>query len=712
MVALVRDLGRRHPAGWAAAAVLGRILAVVAALAVITGAALFADRSVLHFWHEIRPIYHDHSINSRLDFTWFFYGMQTAWQHADPAHRLYSVAAQDQWMQRQHWPYDHSDLFGYPPPFALLWSPLAALPYVAARQLWTQINIAALGLGLVVAAWHASPRFGLARWLLLAGMGLWASPLTGNFYWGQPNAITLVLVALGLAGVMRPGRTAHRPVADPPPDALPVARPLPVTRPRPATSPPGPQSLGADAWWSWPAALGGVALGLGAVFKLTPLFILAYLPLRWLLDFRGARGRAAGVGALTGWATVALTCAAAGLVLGWPTLTTYVHQTIPAVERSAWMHGAAPWNQSFRGILMVWHHPDRWLTHASDLFAVGVFALTVAVVALRPDLDYRLEAALAALLVLLCSPSLEDHHFTVAVLPWILVAGYLLDRLADWRKWWLLPLVFTFIGASVALVAPNRLHWPPVVFGGSVSVPVPPGNYDRVYMLGAASYGPVAFTLRLQYRGAATGSAAAHWPDWWSPDNPLHPVLSGIAENAGKVSNGHVGLYGFSYPVRPEDTLTGLGLPSKLPQQNGGPEALHVVAVTLGKAGGGFVQVPLAYNARGIASAANTRARQDGTFDGNGSLFWSGVWRRGLQGFTVSGARVPFAMPSAAAANVLNVPPTATSPAPGGPRWLQVVLGKAPSFTAIALLFVTAWVAAAAESGPARDSKKASAWGH
>ena len=672
MVALVRDFGRRYPAGRAGLGLLGGVLAMAAALAVIAGAVVFADRSVLHFWHEIRTVYRDHGVGSRLDFTWFFYGMQTAWQHADPIQRLYSIPAQDRWMQQNHFPYDHSDVFGYPPPFALLWSPLAALPYVAARQLWTQINIGALGVGMAIAAWHASPRFGLARWLLLASMGLWAVSLNSNFYWGQPNAITLALVALGVAGVLRP-------------------------HPRP-----------------WQAALGGIALGLGAVFKLTPVVVLAYLPIRWLLTLHTDRGRAAGIGALAGWATIAVTCAAAGLVLGWPTLSIYLHQTIPAVERSAWAHGAAPWNQSFRGILMNWHHTDRWLTHASDLFALGVFALAGAVVALRPALDFRLEAALAALLVLLCSPSLEDHHLTVAILPWVLVWGYLLDRLSDWRKFWLLPLLLTFVGASVALVAPNRLHWPPVLLGGSVGVPVPPGDYDRVYMLGAASYGPVAFTLRLQYRGAGTGSVAANWPDWWSPDNPLHPVLSGIAENAGKVSNGHVGLYGFSYPVRSGATLTGLGLPAKLPQQNGGPEALHVVAVTLERAdGGGFVQVPLAYNARGIASSAGTRARQEVTFDGNGNLFWTGAWQQGMQRFTVGGTRVPFAMPGAnATANVLNIPPAATSPAPGGPKWLQVVLGKAPSFVAIALLFGTAWLAAAAEAGEPDGPRDSAVWGH
>lgn len=671
MGALDRRLGRWASSGPVAVALLGRVAALLLALAVLAGAAYFADRSLLHFWHEVGPIYRSHSVSSRLDFSWFFYGMQTAWMHTDPVRSLYSITAQDAWMTAHHLPFDHSDVFGYPPPFALLWSPLASLPYLAALRLWTEINLAALGVGVGIAAWHASPRFGWARALVLAGGALWAQPLVSNFYWGQPNALTLALVALGLFGIMR-----ERP-----------------TR--------------------WTAVLGGVAVGLATVFKLTPAVILVYLPVRWLLSRRAERGRAALVGAVAGWATVAVTSVAAGVALGWQTLPQYAFRMIPAVERSAWAHGAAPWNQSFRGILMVWpRHNAHYLTHAADLFGVGVFLLAVLLVALRPALDVRLEAALVALLVLLCSPSLEDHHFTVALLPWVLLGGYLLDRLSAWRRLWLLPLAAAFTVASVALIAPRQLHWPPAFLTGAASVPVPAGRYNRVDMLGGATWGPVRFTLRLRYAAGPAGAVQGNWPDWWSPGNPLQPTISGAAVDAGKVSNGNVGLYAFSYPVRPGDTLVSLGLPAGLPQQSGGQEGLHIVAVTLERAGGTsasrFVPVHLPYNARGIAWAPGARVATAISFDGSGNLFWSPTWNAGPFTAVVQGGPVPFELPAArAAANVLSVPAPSSGVVVvtrGGPKWQQVVVGRAPFFLGIALLFVVAGAAVAVE-GVARVAR-------
>jgi len=645
-----------------AATLGGRSLALLAALATLALAALFLRQSLHFFWGEVGPIYRDRSLSSQLDFSWFFYGMQVVWRHTDPAQRLYSIPAQDAFMKALHFPYDSSDLFGYPPPFALLWSPLAALPYVAARTLWTQLNLVALGVGLAAAAWHASPRFGLARFVVLGSAGLWATTLQSNFYWGQPNALTLALLALGLLGICQ-------------------------QRPRP-----------------WAAALGGVALGLAAVNKLTPLVVLAYLPLRWVLTRRTDRGRAAGIGACAGWATVAASSALSGQVLGWSTLSTYVRQTIPAVERSAWAHGPAPWNQALRGVLMLWEHNAHTLNHQALLFGVALFALVVLLGALRPALDVRLEAALCALLVLLCSPSLEDHHFTVAILPWILLGGYLLDRLPAWRRAWLWPLAGLFAVASLGLIAPARLHWPPALPVRAISVPVPPARYSRVFMLGAATYGPVTWTLHLRYRGAPTGALTAVWPDWWSPGQPLQPAIVGVAEERGTVNNAHVGLYAFGYPVSAAAPLLDLRLPSGLPQQNGGPEGLHLVAVTLQTAAGGFVQLHLPFNARGIAASARQGQAAPGSFDGGGNEFWSPDWPAGVLQERVGGTLVPFIPSSAQAAfNTLSAPePAGAAVGPASRRqYLSTVFADAPGLVALGLLLLVAAVAAAGDGGAA-----------
>ena len=630
-----------------------RLLLLALWLVALAGALVFLDRSLGHFWQQFGPIYRSTALQNRLDFSWFYYGMQTAWLHSDPLHRLYDVAAQDRWMQTHGFSYDHTDMYGYPPMFALIWSPLAALPYTVARAVWSNLNLFAFGLGLAVAAWHASPRFSLARWLFLASFGLWTPVVQNSFYWGQPDTMILALVALGLWAICRPN--------------------------------PG----------RWAPVLGGVAIGLATCFKVTPAVILVYLALRWLVVRDGPRGRAAGLGALAGWGTVAVLAAWSGALLGWGLLPKYVLDVLPAVERSAWAHGAAPWNQSFRGILMIWHHNVTKLNHWADLFGAGVVLLVLGVVALRPKLDHRLEAAALALLVLLASPSLENHHFSVMMLPWILLGGYLLDRLVEWRRLWPWPAAGLFALASFAAVSPAKLPTLHLPTTAGVTTAVPAGRYQRVYLVGASTWGPVAFTLGLTYQGAPAGRVAAVWPDWFEPGNPLTPVVPAEAEKGGQ-PNHVVGLYGFSYAVRPTATLDGLRFPTTLPPKTGGDPGLHVVAITLETAGAAprYVQVPLGFNAKGIASNPRQVVPTARSFDGAGNILWTAHWASGLVQIQVGASKVPFRMPSAAAPlNVYNVPQTPPAP----PGLAGVLATRAPNFVATALLMIIALAAAVAE---------------
>lgn len=642
-----------------AVALAGQIAWLLLGAAILAGAVLFARDGILHLWAEVAPVYRDRSLNSRADFSWFYYAMQVAWQHRDPGRLLYDVAAEDRWMAAHHFAYDHLDVYGYPPQFALFWAPLAALPYAVARTLWTRINLLALGIGLGAAAWHASPRPTAARLLLLGGAGLWIAALQSNFYWGQPNALVLAAVALGLLGICR-------------------------ERARP-----------------WPAALGGVALGIGAALKLMPIAILLFLPARWLLsrgrDGGTGRAAAAGLGAAVGWATLAVSSLACGLLLGFGTLSGFVRDAVPAAMRSAWGHGPAPWNQALRGVLMLYEHNNLALGHQADLFAAAVCLAAVAVVAARPRMDVRLEGALAGLLVLLPWPSLEDHHFTLALAPGILLAGYLLDRAASWRRAWLWPLCALFAVAAVALVGPTNLQWPPAFLRRAPGVAVPPGRYREVFLLGAASYGPVHWDLRLGYRGAPAGSVAAVWPDWWSPGS-RPPALLGEAEAGGAVHNARVGLFAFGYPVRAGVDLVRLGFPATLPQQNGGPEALHVVAVTLQTASGAFVSAPLPYNAHGIAPSPDFAAPNALSFDGAGNAFWSPAWP-GVLRAAVGAETVPFSLPNPAAARNTLSAPAGAPPARGRPGVFRTVVQKAPDFMAISLLFLVAGVAGLGDGG-------------
>jgi hypothetical protein len=77
-----------------------------------------------------------------------------------------------------------------PPLLAWLWTPLVIFPEPVAYLIWT-----VLGVGALVWAWHlAAPFRGLGKLaMLFAGLALW--PVMEAFYFGQPTAFVLALVA-------------------------------------------------------------------------------------------------------------------------------------------------------------------------------------------------------------------------------------------------------------------------------------------------------------------------------------------------------------------------------------------------------------------------------------------------------------------------------------------------------------------------------------
>ena len=77
-----------------------------------------------------------------------------------------------------------------PPLLAWLWTPLVIFPEPVAYLIWTVV-----GVGALVWAWHlAAPFRGLGKLaMLFAGLALW--PVMEAFYFGQPTAFVLALVA-------------------------------------------------------------------------------------------------------------------------------------------------------------------------------------------------------------------------------------------------------------------------------------------------------------------------------------------------------------------------------------------------------------------------------------------------------------------------------------------------------------------------------------
>ncbi len=218
-------------------------------------------------------------------------------------------------------------------------------------------------------------------------------------------------------------------------------------------------------------------------------------------------------------------------------------------------------------------------------------------------------------------------------------------------------------GWSPAAVAPAALHWRTPFLRPTAGFAVPAGHYRTLYLIGAASYGPVHFAITLRYRGAPAAAIAADWPDWWSPGNPLPAVIAGSAVRGGQVAHA-VGLYAFACPLDQGTDLVGVRLPAQLPQQNGGQEAVHLVAATLARAGGGYLTVPLRFNADGLVPALSFQPPGGGSFDGYGYTFWSPHWPGASLTADVGGAEVPFALPPPRAGdNVLS------DPAPAPPPW-------------------------------------------
>lgn len=355
--------------------------------AIVLGSALTAF-AAWRFALGIIPILREGSLSLRTDFVWYQVAFHTVWRGLDPARNLYDLTYQRAWVSAQRVPFNSLDLYSYPPQFAVVFAPFGALPYKAARQLWTFFTLLAFLTALVATAVLAAP--GRPRiQVALGALGLLCFPALTALYWGQDDTIIAALLAIGLSLVF--GRR--------------------------------------QPW------IGGALLGMAAVLKLTPAIVVVYLLLRGWQRARWADGGAglylrAGGGAVT---AAILSVPATALVVGWRPFATYLTSTLPAIEAVAFIRGPAPLNQSFRGVLALAVHSPSLLTLGSLAFA----AIVCLGLLLRAagGMDHRLEAAGAALLPLLCSPSLEAHHIVLAAVPEVLVAGTLLERAVtgDWQ---------------------------------------------------------------------------------------------------------------------------------------------------------------------------------------------------------------------------------------------------------------------------------------
>lgn len=380
--------------------------------------------------------------------------------------------------------------FTYPPFSALLFWPMArTLSLMSAQTVWTLVNVVAL-FGLIAMSLRAArPKMTgsvVVRWALVAMLpAMLLAPVFLTIGLGQVNLIVCLLVLFDLVGPRRIGR---------------FTAPL------------------------------GVATGMAAAVKLTPLIFLVYLVLT-------ERRR----GALTGAVTF-LACSAVPFALNpqvsWAYWTRYVFDA----KRAGALFGVS--NQNIDSALSrLFHAPLPQTLLLPIGVGVGVLGLWLAVRA------HRQASSLLGLLVcattgLLISPITWTHHLVwiVPTLAWLALA----EDAPLHGRWWAAGVAVLFWAAPIWWVPttwrpspnPPELHWN--------AWQVVAGN--AYFFLLVAFLGLVALHLRRRARPSAAARLA---PDpLASRPGPVDGPGRAVALRGGAVPAG-----GHRIPARHEDRV-------------------------------------------------------------------------------------------------------------------------------------------------------------
>lgn len=100
------------------------------------------------------------------------------------------------------------DRFRYPPPFALMVSPLSALPLDIATWLWLVISAAALGIGCLLAARAGGMRLGVKEVAIGLGLLCLAYPVYDSLWKGNVEGVEVLMLGIGLAAAPMIGSAA------------------------------------------------------------------------------------------------------------------------------------------------------------------------------------------------------------------------------------------------------------------------------------------------------------------------------------------------------------------------------------------------------------------------------------------------------------------------------------------------------------------------
>jgi hypothetical protein len=309
------------------------------------------------------------------DFNLYYFAFDTVLHRIGDISRLYdhTYLLQQVSLLGVHMHPDSMTWFGYPPPFAVLLSPLAMLGLQPAKLVWVVMSLVLLVASLVMLTRlciHADNAVEQTRrrraffivLLSLAGMN---APLYMEVQFGQANCVILFL----LCATFYIRYLKHN---------------------------------------SW---LAGVPLGIAILFKLTPALIPLYFLIKrdWRLAVSTAAVCAAGT-VVTAW------------VIGWKLVLQYPLEYLPAFSARVLKYGGAPWNSSFRGALTRIAHDlgsplaAGAVAPVAMLFSIAILAF-VASIAWRRAANRNLDMGLAVMWPLLLSPVIEQHHLVLAFIP-------------------------------------------------------------------------------------------------------------------------------------------------------------------------------------------------------------------------------------------------------------------------------------------------------
>lgn len=352
--------------------------------------------------------------HDQADFNFFYFAFDTVHNHLTEIGRLYDRGYLFDRLDALGAGVDRArhDVYGYPPQFAVLLSPLGALGLGAAKIVW----LVSGGVLFVASLWMLATilvpgnEAGARRrfFLFSLAIGALSHPFYLEVQFGQSNFLIFFLAV----------STFY---------------------------------LRYERRNSW---LAGVPIGIAIILKMSPAAIALFFLLRkdWRLNVSAL---------LTAVAGTLLTAA----VAGWDVVLRYPFQSLPTAMKVTAQFGPAPWNSSFRGVLerviadLGLAVPHTLVSAAAALYVLLVLAAFASITwNARPD-RHR-DIACAALLPLMVSPVVERTHALLLIVPVLAMAALVWNRPwprpADPSRVWFTRHVIG-IGVVVAIAAVNPI---------------------------------------------------------------------------------------------------------------------------------------------------------------------------------------------------------------------------------------------------------------